>query len=328
MPVRLVLDDPALTAPEVKHRPTVAVLDTGLGRHDWFADPASATEEVYAGGVLLGLHGPFGSPTVVPPVDLAGAVPPLRGHGLFIAGLVRQRCPQARILGIPVTDDSGWTDEHALTRALALLLARHVAAQAAGDPDGVVDVLSLSLGYYHEQPGDAATTSSLAGVLADLGAHGVCVVAAAGNDASLAPLIPAGLGCPSSAAMPGGGVPLVAVGALNPDGATTAWFSNEGAWVTAQRPGANLVSTFPVDTRGSSQASAAHHVLGRHRASIDLDDFSSGFATWSGTSFAAPVLAGELARHVAEHGDGDPAQATAVARGREALCSAIPEWGP
>ena len=28
---------------------------------------------------------------------------------------------------------------------------------------------------------------------------------------------------------------------------------------------------------------------------MDPDDFTGGFAAWSGTSFAAPVLAGELA---------------------------------
>jgi hypothetical protein len=31
------------------------------------------------------------------------------------------------------------------------------------------------------------------------------------------------------------------------------------------------------------------------RGSIDLDDYSGGFGTWSGTSFAAPALAGDIA---------------------------------
>jgi subtilisin family serine protease len=34
---------------------------------------------------------------------------------------------------------------------------------------------------------------------------------------------------------------------------------------------------------------------GHERAAIDPDDFTGGFAVWSGTSFAAPVLAGRLA---------------------------------
>ena len=34
---------------------------------------------------------------------------------------------------------------------------------------------------------------------------------------------------------------------------------------------------------------------GQVRAALDPDDFTAGFAVWSGTSFAAPVLAGQLA---------------------------------
>ena len=41
---------------------------------------------------------------------------------------------------------------------------------------------------------------------------------------------------------------------------------------------------------GDEQSSSAS------AATIDPDDFSVGFGTWSGTSFAAPYLAGELAQ--------------------------------
>ena len=34
------------------------------------------------------------------------------------------------------------------------------------------------------------------------------------------------------------------------------------------------------------------------RSTIDPDDFSGGFGTWSGTSFAAPILAGEIAQQL------------------------------
>jgi hypothetical protein len=37
-----------------------------------------------------------------------------------------------------------------------------------------------------------------------------------------------------------------------------------------------------------------------HRATIDDDDFTGGFAVWSGTSFAAPVLAAEVATAMLE----------------------------
>ena len=34
---------------------------------------------------------------------------------------------------------------------------------------------------------------------------------------------------------------------------------------------------------------------GEWRSALDPDDYSAGFAVWSGTSFAAPVLAGQIA---------------------------------
>ena len=60
-----------------------------------------------------------------------------------------------------------------------------------------------------------------------------------------------------------------------------------------------------------------HRAFDRPRASIDPDDFRGGFAVWSGTSFAAPVLAGQLASEMCEplaaDGAADDA-ATAVGR--------------
>jgi hypothetical protein len=53
----------------------------------------------------------------------------------------------------------------------------------------------------------------------------------------------------------------------------------------------------PTTFNGSLQSAAEVAVPGEgKRASIDMDDFHCGFGTWSGTSFAAPVLAGELAQ--------------------------------
>jgi subtilisin family serine protease len=150
------------------------------------------------------------------------------------------------------------------------------------------------------------------------------VVASAGNDATSRPSYPAAF-----APHPGGRVrdhddvvPVSAVGARNPDG-SVALFSNDGPWVKYLRPGASLVSTFPVTFDAS--ATPSYELVtrdGQRRASIDPDDFRSGFGVWSGTSFAAPVLAGELAQALAgryRDGDHDLGKDSAVARMRGLL---------
>jgi serine protease len=119
----------------------------------------------------------------------------------------------------------------------------------------------------------------------------------------------------------------VSVGALNPNGRTDAMFSNAGPWVRAHERGAGLVSTFPPTFEGGYQASVATEHLGRERSSVDPDDFTGGFGTWSGTSFAAPLLAGRIAQHMLEsaphgHVDQDVKRAWAAL---EALTTLKPE---
>ena len=67
---------------------------------------------------------------------------------------------------------------------------------------------------------------------------------------------------------------------------------------------------------------ARTEVAGRTRESVDPDDFSGGFALWSGTSFAAPIVAGRVARHLQELPAGNGGRTDredAVARGRKAV---------
>jgi subtilisin family serine protease len=126
------------------------------------------------------------------------------------------------------------------------------------------------------------------GILEIMASNGVVVVASAGNNSTSRPCYPAAF---SMSAM---SIPVVAVGALNPN-ETDALFSNVGRWVTTYRPGASVVSTIPPVFKGGLEPAARWTSHDRTRESLDPDDFSSGFAVWSGTSFSAPIAAGEIA---------------------------------
>jgi len=52
-------------------------------------------------------------------------------------------------------------------------------------------------------------------------------------------------------------------------------------------------STFPTTSAGSRQPEFT--VDAGRRQGLDADDYASGFAVWSGTSFAAPAVAATLA---------------------------------
>ncbi len=167
-------------------------------------------------------------------------------------------------------------------------LVEQVEAARNGDPDALaVDVLSLSLGYFHED-GDTLT-SELVSLLDRLSGLGVTVVAAAGNFATSRPFYPAALAPRYADAS---GAPLLSVGALNPNG-SVALFSDEGSWVNCFATGAAMVSTFPTTSVGGLQPE--YSMDNGRRQALDGDDFTEGFAVWSGTSFAAPAVAGLLA---------------------------------
>jgi subtilisin family serine protease len=179
-----------------------------------------------------------------------------------------------------------------------------------GEPGGhPIDVLSLSLGYYHENEADDLLDPILWSILDELGRLGVVVVCSAGNDATERPSYPAafapwrnGRG-PEPARPQRNRVPVVSVGATNPN-ASDALFTNTGPWVRAYAPGAAVLSTMP-PFDGGGQPIDKLYVKGRLRESIDPDDYRSGqsgdsakrggFGLWSGTSFAAPLVAGWLA---------------------------------
>jgi thermitase len=136
-----------------------------------------------------------------------------------------------------------------------------------------VDMVNLSLGGFSHDDVPPVLLQAALGQL--LNGHDRAVVAAAGNEGSDGrPYWPA--------AFAGAGVPfagqVVAVAAH--DGSALCEWSNRGPWVGLAAPGSDIVSTY-----------------------VTHADFPTGFATWSGTSFAAPYVAAAIA---ARHAPGEP----------------------
>lgn len=294
-------------------RPVVAMLDTGVwANHPWFlpgpverraqdhvveTDVRLADRPGNSGRIGLG-HEAWQKADEDGPFD--GALSGIAGHGTFVAGLILQKCPDVTVLSWRVVPPDGEMQESELLIALCQILEMVRTKQRA------IDVLNLSLSYYHETPNETDLLDvSLRTLLELLGKEGVTVVCSVGNDATDRPAYPAAFGPwlpDKQGKRPSIGkkseAPIVSVGAFNPDGRVDALFSNVGRWVRHYERGAAILSTFP-KVQGGYQPVARTWVEvvdnRRARSSMDPDDFRSGFAVWSGTSFAAPVTAGRLA---------------------------------
>jgi subtilisin family serine protease len=296
---------PLVTAGGVE-RPVVAILDTGIGAHPWFDQPNTV---VLRDALLDGRPiGTFPEEDVDAERDgrrdgQASHLDTFAGHGTFIAGVVHQICPDAALLPVRVYDGAGTVSEWDFARSLERLLEFHLRGLAGVPGYFPVDVVVIASGYYLEHPEDDDDYEGIyRGRLRDLRRAGVLVVVSAGNDGSARRAFPAGWAPPVRRTAEGAvpvdprdltpnHTPLLAVAASNPDG-TLAAFSNDGSWVSAVRPGVNVLSTMPTTFDGASRGERSADGL---RYTIDLDDFTRGFGTWSGTSFASPHLAAQLA---------------------------------
>ena len=285
-----------------------------------YASPVYASP-VYASPVAVN---PVAGTDAVPPTS--SAVPAAEGHTTHAvwAPLHESARPGARVFVL----DTGLADRNFLSPALGALLdaphpirplrpsdatdrpqgERHYLAPAAGhgtfiaglisqvapgcrvsvgrvlDNFGVGDewaiarrihALTKGLAVRHDEARHSILSLSfgapvlqhphlLAHVVSGIQALGVVVLASAGNDAMSRPVFPA--------ALPG----VVGVGAFGPTGPAS--FTNFGPWVDACAPGVDLVGIF------FSWSDRPEHLQFR------------GWAIWSGTSFACPIVAGAIAR--------------------------------
>jgi subtilisin family serine protease len=210
-------------------------------------------------------------------------------------------------------------------KRIAELARRHRDGEPGGHP---IDVLNLSMGYYHETPKDKQFDPTMYDVLRQLGECGTAVICSAGNDATARPMFPAAFTPWQDRRGPvkrrTGLVPITSVGALNPNGCTDALFSNAGPWVATYAEGASVLSTMPPAFQGGLEPLARTEAYQRTRESIDPDNYTGGFALWSGTSFAAPLFAGRVAARLVDRIDpGADDRTTAVELTRAAVNAEI-----
>lgn len=317
-PVEFIGADPKAGAGASGVRPVVAIVDTGCGKHRWFAGDVVIPESDPEYGQVLGLADPSTDPETRPSQgdQIDGVIDVAAGHGTFIAGIVRQACPEARILPVRVSNSDGLILENDLLGALGRLAD----IVEEGHP---IHVVNLSFSFYHESSDASTIDSELYTLLRRLRGKGCTIVCSAGNDATDRPSSPASLHAwdgneygltadgekDAETDAQGKAVelaPHVVVGALNPSGKSVALFSNVGPWVDVYARGVSVVSSIPPWPVGGIQSDLRADDYGKRRETLDIDDFGSGFAVWSGTSFAAPYVAGSIAKKIAE---GSPALA-------------------
>lgn len=268
----------------------------------WAPTPPQSADRTDGRGVFVsvvdtGWHSPAESHPATPwlkgvtgdeeTIDLTD-IHPYAGHGTFIAGVVRCVAPatQVRVEGfLPL---GGAVYESKIVVQLYQALAQGP------------DIISLSAGAHtrnhHPLLGfDAFYANGLRHL------KGTVLVAAAGNDGNRIPFWPA--------AFPW----TVSVGALTKDG-KRAQFSNFGSWVDVYAHGENLVNAYPT----------GHFVCREEPNEGQPRDFN-GMASWSGTSFATPTVAGIIAARMSH--TGESARAAADALLAQASANAIPGVG-
>jgi subtilisin family serine protease len=231
---------PRPPSPETWDPPvTVAVLDTGLDPHPWFAGRRWLTE--------WGLH-----PEVLD-LDLDGNADWQAGHGTFVAGVLVRNAPGVTLRHHRVLSSMGLTDDTTVAAALRTLR-------------GHTDLILLTSGCY---TADNQCPPILAYEFSQFGS--AITVAAAGNGGSSRPFWPAAL------------PDVIAVAATDENG-TIAGFSNRGPWVNATAPGVDVISSHVRLTPGTPGVAPGTQAR------------EYGVARWSGTSFAAPSIAADLAK--------------------------------
>lgn len=249
------LDPPPAYDSELGRGVRVSVVDSGL-----IPDLATRT------GWLAGVTGDDEQPTV-------GRY---RGHGTFIAGIVRATAPSAEV------------DVEAFLYIGGGLLESDLAPALGRALETMPDVISMSAGA-RTRHGHPLKSLEVFWEKRLRHVKGTVLVCAAGNDGDRGPFWPA--------AFPW----TVSVGALESDG-SRARYSNHGSWVDVWARGSDVVNAYPEGVYTYAWPPLAPGTV----------SFKGGLASWCGTSFSTPLVSGLIAARMSWSGESAREAATAL----------------
>lgn len=199
-------------------------------------------------------------------------------HGLFVAGLVHAVAPQSQIRLIRALGANGCGDANTLISQFWQVLGTTPLAQPL--------VINLSLGI----DGDPPTIAALGWALLNAGSRSDLIVAAAGNSNQTTAQIPASK-------------PYVIGAAATTFDQKDACFSNFG---DVGAPGGNGGDDgtgnlcAPISNLGCLVGDSVCHTRQQRNNLMSVVSIrnpgETGFAYWSGTSFATPLISGMVAR--------------------------------
>jgi subtilisin family serine protease len=212
------------------------------------------------------------------------------GHGTFIAGVIRTVAPSADVIVRAGFQPEGVVAEKDLVKVLEWVLL-----------NDAPDIINISGGTLADEDGPQLMFEFYE---RRMRYHkGIALVVAAGNDGDRRHFWPA------AAAW------ALSVGALAANWRDRAEFSNYGGWVDVFAPGEHIVNAFPIGRYRYNEPPRA----GRFAR-------FAGMASWSGTSFSAPMVAGLIAARMSRTGENGTEAAAAVLRtaSRQALLGVGP----
>jgi subtilisin family serine protease len=275
--------------------PEVRAAELGAGARVVVVDTGWHTDFGLPNSPIDWLVGVDGDPEVYDATDMAEYV----GHGTFVAGVVKCLAPSAvvTVKGFAV---GGVASGGGILESQ--IVVKLIEAMATEEKPHVIN---LSAGC--RTRGDQGMFTFESFHEHHLKQADCVLVAAAGNDSSPAPFWPAAFDW------------AVGVGSLDRDGRVSS-FSNYCKSADLYALGRNHINAFP---DGRYVCKETPNTGGPGGG--DVREFKTGRARWSGTSFAAPVVAGLIAAELA--GAGTAAAATTQVK-QQAQPRSDPEIGP